>query len=307
MTLPLSPPTPLGPEPKDRRERFLLLQQVYDLHLAPVQHLGERARLQGDPAVAALKARLEDAWLQELEDATAPRVAEYGALDHPETVAEALKDVAIRDRLPDAYHWLAKEAGRSELLQFLAMEGGPDGGFDDLVAICQVGLSGSAKGELAQNYWDEMGNGEAAEVHTVLHQQLVQALDLPHVPAEELPEEALERSALNGLLATNRWLQPEMVGALGMTELQAGPRCRMVLQAFARLGGVPDQAVPFYRVHAEVDPVHGRDWVEKAVVPLVEECPDWGRRIVRGACWRNLTNLRFFSAAHTALTHRLAA
>jgi hypothetical protein len=170
-----------------------------------------------------------------------------------------------------------------------------------------VGLSGTAKGELAQNYWDEMGNGDAAEVHTTLHEQLVAALELPTVPPEEQPLEALERSALNGLLATNRWLQPELVGALGMTELQAGPRCRMVLQAFERLGDVPEQALPFYRVHAEVDPVHGRDWVEKAVLPLVAENPVWGPRIVRGAHWRNRTNLRFFAAAHAALERPAAA
>jgi hypothetical protein len=213
----------------------------------------------------------------------------------------------VRDRLPPAYRWLAKEADWSQLVGFLALEGGPDGGFDDLVALCQVGLHGSAKDELAKYYWDEMGDGDAAAVHTTLHEQLVAALDLPRVAPEDQPVEALERTALNGLLATNRWLQPEMIGALGMTELQAGPRCRMVLQAFERLGGAPEEAFPFYRVHAEVDPVHGRDWVEKAVRPLVAENPDWGPRIVRGAHWRNRTNLRFFAAAQAALERSAAA
>jgi hypothetical protein len=294
---------PFDTDPRGRRDRLLVLQQVYALHLAPVQELGDRARLQGDPRVAELKTRLESAWLTELHrdsaDAPEPR--------DPEGVAEALQDVAVRDRLPTAYRWLAKEADWPQLLQFLALEGGPDGGFDDLVALCQVGLSGTAKGELAQNYWDEMGGGDPSEVHTTLHEQLVAALGLPRVPPEQQPVEALERSALNGLLATNRWLQPEMVGALGMTELQAGPRCRMVLQAFERLGGAPAEALPFYRVHAEVDPVHGRDWVEKAVLPLVAQCPEWGPRIVRGAHWRNRTNLRFFAAAHAMLEGAAAA
>lgn len=300
MTSPLA--LPLCTSPRDRRERLLVLQQVYELHLAPVQRLGDRARLQGDPRVAELKARLEAEWLAEL-----PAVPEDPRLHEPEEVAEALRDLAVRDRLPPAYHWLAKEADWSSLRAFLALEGGPDGGFDDLVALCQVGLSGSAKGELAKNYWDEMGEGDPSAVHTLLHEQLVAALDLQPVAPEQLPVEALERSALNGLLATNRWLQPEMVGALGMTELQAGPRCRMVLRAFDRLGGVPEEAYPFYRVHAEVDPVHGHDWVEKAVLPLVALMPEWGPRVVRGAQWRNLTNLRFFAAAHASLTRAAAA
>lgn len=288
--------------PRDERERLLLLHQVYELHLAPVQRLGERARLQGDPRVAALKSRLEQEWVAEL-----PPAPDDPALTEPEQVAEALRDMAVRDRLPPAYHWLAKEASWPQVRAFLAMEGGPDGGFDDLVALCQVGLTGSAKGELARNYWDEMGDGDPDAVHTVLHEQLVRALDLPSVRPEDQPVAALERTALNGLLATNRWLQPEMIGALGMTELQAGPRCRMVLRAFERVGGVPEQAFPFYRVHAEVDPVHGRDWVEKAVLPLVAQTPEWGPRIVRGALWRNQTNLRFFAAAHASLVQPTAA
>ena len=39
------------------------------------------------------------------------------------------------------------------------------------------------------------------------------AIDRPSTPLAQLPVEALERAALGGLLATNRWLQPEMIGA----------------------------------------------------------------------------------------------
>jgi len=92
-----------------------------------------------------------------------------------------------------------------------------------------------------------------------------------------------------------------MLGALGLLELQAGPRCRLVLQAFDRLGA-PAGAYPFYVEHAEVDPRHGKDWVEKAVGPLVAERPDWGPRIVKGAWWRSTVNLAFFQALHAHLT-----
>jgi hypothetical protein len=217
-----------------------------------------------------------------------------------------MRAVAARDRLPAAYKWLAKEASWDELVDFLALEGGPDGGFDDLVAVCQVGLSGSAKLELGKNYWDEMGGGDPDAVHTVLHQRMAAALDMPAIPREEQPVEALERSALGGLLATNRWLQPEMVGALGLLELQAGPRCRLVLQAFDRLGA-PSDAYPFYVEHAEVDPIHGKDWMDKAIVPTVAERPEWGPRIVKGAWWRSSVNLAFFEAVRRDLVGESSA
>jgi hypothetical protein len=280
--------------PVDRRDRFLALLAIYDLHTAPLDVVGDAARFQGHPAVAELKHRLEGQWLAELELAwvSAGHLAE--AAD-PGRVVKAMRAVAAHERLPAAYRWLATTAGWDEVVRFLALEGGPDGGFDDLVAVCQVGLSGSAKLELGKNYWDEMGNGDPAGVHTTLHERLVEAVAMPRVPRPEQPVEALERAALGGLLATNRWLQPEMLGALGLLELQAGPRCRLVLQAFDRLGA-PADAYPFYVEHAEVDPVHGRDWLDKAVVPVITERPDWGPRIVKGAWWRSSINLAFFEA-----------
>jgi hypothetical protein len=289
-----------GRDAVDRRDRFLTLLAVYDLHTAPLEQLGDTARHQHHPAVAELKRRLEQEWLAELEQAW----AQAGTLDEattPERAVAAMRAVAARDRLPAAYHWLADTADWTQLVDFLALEGGPDGGFDDLVAACQVGLRGSAKLELAQNYWDEMGNGDPAGVHTVLHDRLVAAVRMPRIARTELPVPALERAALGGLLATNRWLQPEMLGALGLLELQAGPRCRMVLRAFDRLGA-PQEAYPFYAEHAEVDPRHGKDWVEKAIAPTVAEHPEWGPRIVKGAWWRATANLAFFSSLHLELT-----
>jgi hypothetical protein len=276
-------------DPVDRRDRFLTLQQVYALHLAPLSTLGHRVVLQHDPVIATLKQRLESAWVHEL-DSELP----VGNPSTPDEVHEALLDIAVADRLPPSYKWLSTQATWEELVEFLAVEGGPDGGFDDLVALCQVGLEGEPKLELARNYWDEMGNGSLDAVHTVLHDDLVAAAGMPRIPEDQQSEEALERAALNGLLATNRYLQPEFVGALGMTELQAGPRCRLVVQALERLGA-PAGTLPFYREHAEVDPRHGADWVQKAVKPLVAADPSWGRRIVRGASWRARTNLAFFA------------
>jgi len=288
-----------GASSVDRRDEFLTLLAVYDLHTAPLEQVGDAARFQHHPAVAAVKSRLEAGWLEQLELAWlgAGHLAEASTAERAVT---AMRSVAARDRLPAAYKWLAKDASWPELVEFLALEGGPDGGFDDLVSACQVGLSGSAKVELAQNYWDEMGNGNPAAVHTVLHNELVAAIAMPRMPREQLPVAALERAALGGLLATNRWLQPEMLGALGLLELQAGPRCRLVLQAFDRLGA-PAAAYPFYLEHAEVDPRHGKDWLEKAVGPTVAKYPGWGPRIVKGAWWRSTINLAFFQGLHRQL------
>jgi len=53
---------------------------------------------------------------------------------------------------------------------------------------------------------------------------------MPRISHEQMPVAALERAALGGALATNRWLQPEMLGCSGLLDLQAGPRRRLGLQ-----------------------------------------------------------------------------
>jgi hypothetical protein len=278
-----------GAEPVDWRDLLLTLSAIHDLHTAPLGRLHGRERFQHHPAVAGLKWRLEEELVAELA-----RRDEATGWDIPERPAAAMRAIGVRGLVPGIYEWLADDADRQEIVEFLSLEGGPDGGFDDLVAACQIGLDGSPKLELARNYWDEMGNGSLARVHTELHRKLTQALELSCPPRDRQPVEALERSVLGGLLATNRWLQPEMLGALGLLELQAGPRCRKVVAALERIGAGED-ALDFYAEHAAVDPRHGRDWVDKAVAPFDDD-PRWGPGIVRGARWRSIVNAGFFDA-----------
>ncbi len=277
--------------PVSRHDRFLTLLEIYDLTTAPLERVGVRAAWAGHPTIAALKLRLEQQWLADL--------AANESLDGAGDPVAAIRKIAAKDRLPRVYRWVSEQASLDELRRFLAVEGGPDAGFDDLVALCQIGLSGAPKIELARNYWDEMGAGEPAGVHTELHREMAAVVGIPDLPRTQLPEAALERAALGGLLATNRWLQPEMIGALGLTELQAGPRCRMVLAGLKRLQ-VPERAHAFYAEHAEVDPRHGKDWLEQAIAPLATQHPDWSPRMVRGARWRWQVNAGLFDSLEIA-------
>ena len=285
--------------PRDDRDALLSLLTIYDLHVAPVQEIGDRVRFQHHPGIAALKWQLEERLVAELDDGIAD--TDWGGDIDPTDPVAAVRAIAARDQVPSVYDWLAEAATREEVLAFLSMEGGPDGGFDDLVAACQIGLSGPAKLEMAVNYWDEMGNGELEDVHTELHHDMARALGLEPPHREFEATASLLRAALGGLLATNRHLQPEMVGALGVIELQAGPRCRRVLTAFDRLG-LPEEARPFYEVHAAVDPRHGKDWLDNVVASLAGE-PGFAEGMVRGAQWRAVVNRRFFDCAE----HRLRA
>src|ERR671916_1960484 len=275
------------PSTPPRVDRLRCLSLIYELHLGMFE---QPSWPQHHPVVARWKWALERQWLDELTEGDVEHRAQL-----PSDPIAALRALAARDRLPEVYTWVAKHADRTGIVRFLSLEGGPDAGFDDLVAICQLGLPPRAKMELATNYWDEMGNGDPLAVHTYLHEQLSDALQLESVEDES----TLARSAILGLLATNRALQPELLGALGLIELQAGPRSRLVVQGLMRIGA-PEEAVPFYQVHAEVDPRHGKGWLDNAIEPVLDEYPGIGERIVRGAMWRSRTNAELFSGAAVA-------
>ncbi|MBA3652689.1 MAG: iron-containing redox enzyme family protein [Actinobacteria bacterium] len=283
--------------PVDDLDAMSALHEIYDLWIAPIESLHGAERLQNHPALAALKWRLEERFVATLDG----WVSSFGPA--PVDVGEAMRRIARRSD-DGIYDWLATSADWEQLVAFLAIEGGPDGGFDDMVALCQVGIRGPAKVVFGANYWDEMGQGDPTAVHTSMHERLVAAIDMPVIARSELPLSALYRTGLNGLLATNRWLQPEMIGALGLLELQAGPRCRRVLRALERLGA-PADAFPFYEEHAVTDPMHGKAWLDDAVQPLIEANPAWANRIVRGAQWRSEANGRLFAELNTLLDRRI--
>lgn len=286
-------------EPVSEKDALLSLLTIHDLSTAPLEQVGDMARWAAHPAVASVKLMLEERLINRL-DAMADAGSRPGPSDAPDA-ATVIRAMAAKDRLPAVYRWVADKANLHDLRSFLAIEGGPDGGFDDLVAQCQIGLSGAPKMELAHNYWDEMGNGDPTAVHTDLHRQMTSLVGVPDLDRKDLPVTALRRAALGGLLATNRWLQPEMVGALGLTELQAGPRCRLVLAGFSRLG-IPAAGHRFYAVHADVDPRHGKDWLDSAITPLSAKSPGWDARMVRGAAWRWHVNAALFDELGAAIT-----
>lgn len=279
--------------PADERDELLTLLELHDLSLAPLHVLGTaRSQFHGHPSVAELQHRLHSTYLSRVRHRSAHLRDEL-----PDDV-EGVRRAAAIARVPRVYSWLRDEADWEGLIRFLTVEGGPDAGFDDLVAIAQIGIGGAPKVALAENYWDELGCGQLGRVHTELHRRLVQAVDMPRLPRSVLPTSALDRVALNGVLAINRWMQPELIGALGVLELQAGPRCRAVVGALERLGA-SDDALDFYREHAETDPRHGKDWLDRVVEPLSED-PSWARRMVDGALWRHVVNDRFFREWPTA-------
>ena len=182
------------------------------------------------------------------------------------------------------FPWLAETATMDEMRWFLEQEVAGEAGFDDLTALTQMRLPVRAKLELARNYWDEMGRGNAKGMHGPMLEHLAVKLGLsPRV--ETTVWESLALANTMAALAANRRYAFQSVGALGVIEQTAPSRSKLVGEGLRRLG-VSGKDRHYFDLHAVLDIKHSAAWNAEAAWPLVEENPDWAPALAEGALMR---------------------
>jgi hypothetical protein len=189
------------------------------------------------------------------------------------------------------FPWLADEASRDELRWFLTQEVAGEAGFDDLVALAQLGMPARAKLEMARNYWDEMGQGHAEGMHGPMLARLADALELPR--DGDVVVESLELSNLMLALAHHRQYAFHAVGALGAIELTAPGRSVLVNAALKRLG-IAGEARRYFALHATLDVKHSEAWNREVLAPLVDRDPRVAQALAEGALMRLQAGARCF-------------
>jgi hypothetical protein len=190
------------------------------------------------------------------------------------------------------FPWLAETATRDELRWFFEQEAAGEAGFDDLVALTQVKLPARPKLELARNYWDEMGRGNAKGMHGPMLDTLVETLEVNPVIENTVWESLALANAMTAM-ATSRRYAWHSVGALGVIELTAPGRSACVAQGLRRIG-LSDRERRYFDLHAVLDVKHSEDWNREALRPLVEEDPRRATAIAEGALIRLNCGVRCF-------------
>src|SRR5690606_19153971 len=173
---------------------------------------------------------------------------------------------------------------------FLSQEVAGEAGFDDLVALAQLQLPSRSKLEMARNYWDEMGRGNAGGMHGPMLGYLASAMRLPDLPAECEP---LALSNLMMGLACNRNYAYHAIGALGVIELTAPGRAAHVNEGLKRLNVAADVR-RYFAIHATLDVQHSRAWNQEVIEPLVQAEPAVAPALAEGALMRLTAGLRCF-------------
>jgi hypothetical protein len=236
--------------------------------------------------------RLEGAFLEELR-AEISLEASHVPTDPDGFIGwfESLQDVGPGQGDP-LFPWLANEANERELRWFFEQEAAGEAGFDDLVAYTQVRLPVRVKLELARNYWDEMGHGNAKGMHGPMLDALVETLGV--APAIETTVwQSLALANAMTAMATSRRYAWHSVGALGVIELTAPGRSANVAKGLRRIG-LSDRERRYFDLHAVLDIKHSADWNREAVRPAVEENPRRAIAIAEGALIRLRCGARCF-------------
>jgi hypothetical protein len=192
----------------------------------------------------------------------------------------------------ELFAWLRDHASLEQMRWFLRQEVAGEAGFEDLTALTQVRMPRRAKLELARNYWDEMGRGQAKGMHGPMLDHMAAHLDL-RATLEATVWEALALANTMTGLAYHRHYAFQAVGALGVVELTAPRRAGMVAQGLKRLG-VPDEHRHYFSLHAVLDVQHAASWNAEIILPLIEGDRRRAAAIAEGALMRLACGARCF-------------
>ena len=191
------------------------------------------------------------------------------------------------------FPWLENEATLEQMRWYLRQEAAGEAGFDDLTAFTQVKLPARVKLELARNYWDEMGRGNAKGMHGPMLQKLVDALDL-HPTIDDTARESLALANAMTAMATRRDYAWHALGALGVIELTAPGRSAAVAAGLKRLG-VNGKTRIYFDLHATLDVKHSAAWNAEAIGPAVADDSSRATAIAEGALMRLMCGKRCFA------------
>lgn len=250
-----------------------------------------------------LMKRLEGEFVEAFRAHIQPLVADVPT-DAESFVAwfEALKDHGPGQWDP-LFDWLEGAASFDDLKWFLTQEAAGEAGFDDLVALTQVKIPDQAKLELARNYWDEMGRGNARGMHGPMLERTTATLGISPTIDTTLWQSLCLANTMTAFATTRRYAW-QSIGALGVVELTAPSRVACVDAGLKRVGVSPE-ARKYFALHAHLDVEHSKAWNAEALVPLVSEDPSRARFIAEGALMRLICGEQCFDTYRAHLRARM--
>ena len=240
---------PLGDD-----DLHLALYCCYELHYRGFE--GVDPRWEWDPALLALRARLEDIFEVGLSEALAgwtPPRADAATMDL------ALREIAHADDGPSIARYLETRGTVAEFREFLIHRSAYQLKEADPHSWAIPRLWGPPKAALVEVQADEYGNGDPERVHAHLFGRAMDALALdPGYGAylNVLPGVTLATVNLMSLFGLHRRHRGKLVGHLALFEMTSSIPNRRYAGGLRRLGLRSADATTFFDEHVTADAVH---------------------------------------------------
>jgi hypothetical protein len=281
---------PVGDSDPYGQDLQLALAVCYELHYRGFAGVDER--WEWDPGVLALRARLEEAFLEAVR-------ADVGEIDSGTSAADELAELSVEPHVGRGPSHYLRDRGTWEQLReyfvhrsvYHLKEGDPH-------AWVIPRLSGHAKAAFVAVEFDEFGAGRGDQVHQHLYAELMEAAELDSTYlryVNDVTAEALVTVNLMSLFGLHRDLRAAAIGHFAATEVTSSPGSRRLVAALARLGA-PERCIRFYREHVEADAVHEQVVRTDVVGALLAQEPQLESKVVFGIRAFNLVEDRL--AAH---------
>ncbi|MGQ7297748.1 iron-containing redox enzyme family protein [Quadrisphaera sp. KR29] len=251
----------------------LALYACYELHYRGFDGVSEE--LEWDPALLALRRRLEDRFL------AAVRADVAGGDD----VAAEVEALLVED--VDAVGVSAHLKRRGELWQlreYIALRSAYHLKEADPQAWVIPRLDGAAKAALVTVEHDEYGAGRPERMHARLFADMMLELGLSDrygAYVDAAPAAVLAEVNLMSLFGLHRALRGALVGQFAAVELTSSPGSARLVRAAERLGCGP-ATVGFYAEHVEADAVHEQVVRRGIIAPLLAAEPELAADVVLG-------------------------
>ncbi|HEY0165592.1 MAG TPA: iron-containing redox enzyme family protein [Jatrophihabitans sp.] len=215
-------------------------------------------------------------------------------------------DFAAQHEYHDLCAYLRDQASLLDVGMFMLAEEKVDGRFDDIIALSQVGTTGVTKMTIAENFWDEMGNGDPAGVHTVMFDHSTswfrrEVVEPRGVDLGLLEQPEVYNNAVNLLMyGLRRRYALRSLAGIGLLEQTAPARFGANVAACRRLG-VPQDVVRYQEVHVHVDEDHGREWFDHVFMSLLERAPETVHELALGVAIRGAVASEFYRRVQDVL------
>jgi hypothetical protein len=196
--------------------------------------------------------------------------------------------------------YLSERADIDGLRNFIIQESTIDARFDDFLAMVQVGAEDGIKLEIASNYWDEMGQGIQAKMHTAMFTRILRKLDIEACVNGSLTTEALACGNLSLMLSLRRQYFYKAIGYFAVTEYLAPQRFKHVIAAWER-NRLDSGDAEYYEAHVMIDGDHAANWFKNVIRPAVDNNPEAVVEITRGAFYRLNTSQRYLEGLMATL------